>query len=170
MVKKKKTPQNRVGHHVPTPAEVQEMREKVASLQAFAATLGPSLSTEDRMQLVKPRREGEPIADRLFTLGRKYGVNTRLLSHEAAQKDRELYESIEELTKEALAAVQFVQDIYLAARSEYWGAALHYYGALSQMAETDSTVAKEIAPIVEFFTPSRDGDDQKPDTTGEDPA
>lgn len=170
MVKKKKTPQNRVGHYVPTPAEVQEMREKVASIRAFAATLGPALSTEERMQLLRPRREGEPIADRLFTLGRTYGVNTRLLSHEAAQKDRELYESIEELTKEAVAAVQSVQDIYLAARSEYWGAALHFYGALSQMAETDASVLHDLEPIVEFFTPSTGGDDKKPDTTGEDPA
>ncbi len=166
MVKKKKTPQNRVGHYVPTLAEVQEMREKVASLQAFADMLGPSLSSAERMQVLKPRLGGEKIGDAVFELGSKYGVTSRLLSPEAAAKDRALYESLTKLVADVSVAQQAIQDIYLAARSEYWGATLHFYGALCQMAETDPRIAKELEPIIAFFAldPS---DDKKSDTVDE---
>ena len=167
MAKRKKTPQNKVGHYVPTAAEVEAERERIRQVTAFADHLGPALETADRKRLSRPRLGSEPTADIVLDLARKHGLTSRLLSVDAAENDLALYKSIAFLTKEAFVAWQRLRDVYAQARSEHWETVLYFYGVLDQMAQNDPKISQDLQPVVEFFAlgPQEDteGKDQAQD-------
>lgn len=147
----KKTPKNRVGHTIPTPDDVASARAKVADVTAFARALGPQLSKAERAALSRPRKDGDAIASDLTDLARKHKISSRLLSPDAADADFALQNAIRDLTRETYAAWCALRDVYAQARSERWDAALFFYGALSNAAETDPQIFTDLAPVTKAF-------------------
>lgn len=147
----KKTPKDRVGHTIPTPDDVANARAKIADVTAFARALGPQLSKAERASLSRPRKDGDTLASDLTDLARKHNISSRLLSPDAADADFALQNAIRDLTRETFAAWSALRDVYTQARSERWDAALFFYGALSNAAETDPQIFTDLAPVTKAF-------------------
>jgi hypothetical protein len=162
----KKTPQDRVGHKVPSPEEIKELRERLLSLLVFARSLGPSLTKEERKRVSKPRKGSEGHVGHALTLAQAHRLGSRNYSVDGIKSDLALFTVLENLVKEAYLVWSSLRDVYLEARSEYWDGFLHFHGALSHLAESDAEVAAEIAPLVEFMS-IRSASPEEPQT-GED--
>jgi hypothetical protein len=149
----KKTPQDRVGHTIPTSTQSNDTRTMLKNLLILARSLGPSLTKEERKRVGKPRKGSEGHVKRILELAQTHKLSSRNYSPEGIKSDMELFTAIEDTVKDAYLVWTAFRDVYLQARSEYWEGFLHFYGALTHLAETDAEVAAEIAPIVEFVTP-----------------
>jgi hypothetical protein len=161
--KPKKTPQNRVGHYVPTPDEVADIQAKIKDVMALARKLGPQLSTNERRRVSHPRKDSEPIVTDLTRLAREYNITTRLISPDDADNDTTLQQSIRAITQDAFTAWSALRDVYIQARGESWDAALVFYGALAQAAQTDPQIFTALQPIIAFFATGSRADKQNPD-------
>ncbi len=168
MAQRKKTPQNKVGHRVPTKAEVEAERKRVKDLKAFAASLGPTLNKEERRAITKPRKGAEVTCETVLGLAADRKLTSRLITIEAAQRDQALFASIVPLIRETYDAWSHLRDIYLQARAENWEAVLAFYGVLDAMAQNDPDLDGSLEPVVDFFANGPQASDTKPDDQAED--
>jgi hypothetical protein len=147
----KKTPQDRVGHKVPTPEEIKELREKLQGVTQLARTLGPALTKDERRRLSRPRRGSDDATTLVLKLARQQQITSRSYSAEGMQNDQTLMKLLEPAVKEAYVAWLALRDVFLQGRSEYWDAFLHFYGALSHISSSDAEVSAELEPVVELM-------------------
>jgi hypothetical protein len=147
----KKTPQNLVGHKVPTVQEVAPIRAKIAEVRDFARSLGPMTAKEERKGGNRFRKGGETMAELTLTLTEKYGLNHRNYTVSGIRADMALAKEIEVAVKEAYFAWLHLRDIYNQARTEAWDGVMNFHGALCQQAETDPELAAEVEPNVQFM-------------------
>lgn len=161
MAKRKKTPQNKVGHRVPTAAEVEAERERLNALQAFAESLGPALNKAERTRITKPRRGSELTSETILSLASQHNLTSRLITVEAAQRDQALFQAIGLLTQQAFNVWKHLRDVYLQARGEHWEGVLSFYGVLDHMAQTDPQLSENLEPVVEFFSLDTSEKDEK---------
>ena len=159
----KKTPQDRVGHKVPSQPEVDEIRVKLQSITQIARVLGPALTKDERRRVSRPRKGSEEATALALKLTRQHNLQSRHYSAEGMQNDQSLMKLLEPAVKEAYIAWLALRDVYLQARSEHWDAFLHFYGALSQLATIDAEVAAEIEPIVEMMSAKVTAEEEEPD-------
>lgn len=151
MVKKKKTPTDRVGHRVPTEKEVEHLLANIRDAKTFASALGPVLSPSERARVTRPRLGNEPTADLILRLAQEHNVSSRVWSIDGARRDEAVFKAIQAATQEAFVLWKTLRDIHMQARGEHWDATLFYYGALSQIAESDADLALSLEPATEFF-------------------
>ena len=147
----KKTPQDRVGHKVPTPEEIKDLRDKLQGVTQLARALGPALTKDERRRLSRPRRGSEDATALVLKLSQRQQLASRSYSAEGMQNDQALMKLLEPAVKEAYVAWLALRDVFLQARSEYWDAFLHFYGALSHISSSDAEVSAELEPVVEIM-------------------
>jgi hypothetical protein len=148
----RKTPQDLVGHKIPTEQEITEMRAKLKALREATAELGPPLPKADRKRVSRPRRGSEKHAASTLELADKHQLKSKNFTTEKIRKDAALYQAIEPVVRDAYLHWLHVRDVYLQARSEYWDGIMHFHGALSHLAESDPDLSNEIDAFAQFMS------------------
>lgn len=146
---------NRVGHLVPSEAEVKKLVGDVEHVIERLARFTVVLSTEERKAVLRWRPGGEAVVERVGALVDRHGIVLPGVSHAEMDADLKLARVLSPLASAAERLARLVDDTVLEAQGECWWAATAYYTALARVASTNPGLEGELRDIVEFFALGR---------------
>jgi hypothetical protein len=143
--------ENKVGDNVPKQQKLEailaQLTGAISDLKEFCITL----PTEERTQLLHPRRGGEAMVERAHDLCTRYEIKVKNVPTDGMLNDLRLARQIRPFVALIQSGLTLVTDTASQAQSEYWHAFLSLYGALVKAAEHDPMLAAEVKELEDFM-------------------
>jgi hypothetical protein len=143
--------ENRVGDSTPS---AKTRTQQLATLNGTFdgwKPYGVTLSSAQRHALLHARLGAEPHMARIYDIAKKYGVEVEGVPLQGMKNDLALMATLRPFQDAYAAGVTLFDHTAAQAASEGWNAYLAYYGGLRGMAKHQPTLARELAPVVDFM-------------------
>jgi hypothetical protein len=147
--------ENKVGDKIPSPQEIKKLTEELEAIHKQLESWCIDLSPEERAGGPRFRTGGAQMAELLHKIAKNHGVSVKGADLDGMMADLRVLEAAGELAKAAGRISQRLADTGNEAEREAAEVFHKVYGRLSNMAETDATLANEIQPIVEHLASPR---------------
>ncbi|MDX9721248.1 MAG: hypothetical protein RBU37_10925 [Myxococcota bacterium] len=130
-----------------TEAELSELTAAFQTIERIYTKVGVPLHPEQRQEVMKPRKNCEPLVELLISLAVKYDVKLADFPLEGLRNDLTLRRQLpaDEARLEVLH--RLVADTLLVASGEMWEAFLAYYAVLDAMSSRNAALATELKPV-----------------------
>jgi hypothetical protein len=142
---------NKVGDNVPKQKKLDEIYATLNGAITELAKFCITLSDEERISRLKPRRGAEPMVEKANDLSKRYGVTVAGVPVEGMMNDVHLSRAIRPFVTLLDGASQMASDTLGQSQSEYWQAFLAYYGAINNASGHNPALAGEAKELVEFM-------------------
>ena len=143
--------ENKVGDNVPKQQKLDAILAKLTDALKELKEFCITLPSEERTQLLHPRRGGDDKVERAHELCTRYGVSVKHVPLEGMMNDLRLAKQLRPFVTLIQSALTLVSDTTSQAQSEYWQAFLALYGALVKASEHDPELAAEVKDLEEFM-------------------
>lgn len=147
--------ENRVGHKVPSAAELQKVVDELEAIEKQLRGWCIDLAPGERSGGARFRQEGPAMAQLASTLSTRHGVVVKGASLDDLASDLAVLAAARQVHDRAARLTQLLADTATEAEREASETFHKYYSRLTNLAETDATLANEIAPLVEHMTSRR---------------